>query len=176
MPGQFSLDPSSSPGEGVIFDFLNAQSPKSVILISFGTFFYPVLVGAAPLLLGEVRSTKSMAFQTPHYVTTLLKVLLKTSTPFIISRASQAFSAASLPQEVEEEMKERKLGLIVDFIPQQEVLAHPNMGAFVTHGGASSMWESIMAGVIGIYWPMVADQPMHAAYLTTKVSHVWIEQ
>ncbi|KAG8858440.1 hypothetical protein FRB96_005325 [Tulasnella sp. 330] len=43
------------------------------------------------------------------------------------------------------------------------------MGAFLTHGGVNSMYESICAGVVNIFWPQSADQPLHAAYMSQIV-------
>jgi len=149
FPGQFSLDAPKPKGDHPVFKFLDAQRTKSVWLISFGTVFFPV--------------------NAPQYITALIRVLLKNNVPFIFSKAAATFTAAAIPPELEKEISDRGLGLLLDFVPQQEVLTHPSMGAFVTHGGTSSMWESIAAGVVGIYWPFFADQPMHAAYLSTTL-------
>lgn len=102
---------------------------------------------------------------TPQYISALFRMLIKNSIPFVFSKASATFREASIP----EEMDLQGLGLICNFVPQQEALCHPSTGAFVTHGGANSMWECILAGVVGVYWPIFADQPQHAAYLSTKV-------
>lgn len=134
-----------------IFTFLDSQPPKSVILISFGTVFYP--------------------FTHPNQVEVLLKTLLETNTPFIFSRAAMGYAAAPLSKETESAIAENPdIAMIADFVPQQEVLAHPSLGAMLTHGGAGSTFEIIMYGVVGIFWPFAADQPVHAVYLTENVS------
>ncbi|KAG8975328.1 hypothetical protein FRC05_005887 [Tulasnella sp. 425] len=103
-------------------------------------------------------------------VEVLLKTLLETKTPFIFSRAAMGYAAAPLSKETESAIAENPdIAMIADFVPQQEVLAHPNLGAMLTHGGAGSTFEIIMYGVIGIFWPFAADQPVHAAYLTENL-------
>lgn len=129
-----------------IFDFLDAQKPKSVILISFGTLFFP-----------------SQEWQ----LETVLKCLIDTQTPFIFSRAPRL--CRPFDDELEKAIAESGLGMVVDFVPQQAVLEHPSLGAFLAHGGFNSLFESIMAGVLNIYWPFVADQPVHAAIMSQKV-------
>lgn len=127
-----------------IKEFLDAHS--GVILISFGSVFYPYL-------------------HTTH-ITTLIDVLLSTKTPFIFSRAAMTYAFSPLPEAVLERIKQSGIGLVSDFVPQQEVLAHLSVQAMVTHGGANSTFEILVAGVVGIFWPFAADQPVHAAYLT----------
>lgn len=60
-------------------------------------------------------------------------------------------------------------GLIVKWAPQQEVLAHPAVGAFITHNGWNSTMESICEAVPMICMPCFTDQLVNARYVT----HVW---
>ncbi|XP_024969198.1 UDP-glycosyltransferase 76B1-like [Cynara cardunculus var. scolymus] len=60
-------------------------------------------------------------------------------------------------------------GHIVKWAPQQEVLAHPATGGFLTHNGWNSTLESICEGVPMICSPCFGDQLPNARY----VSEVW---
>ncbi|KAL5825837.1 hypothetical protein ACOSQ3_021900 [Xanthoceras sorbifolium] len=68
-----------------------------------------------------------------------------------------------LPEEYFEEIKDR--GLIVSWCPQEQVLSHPSLGAFLTHCGWNSMLESIInAGKPLICWPFFAKQQTNTRY------------
>ncbi|OMO84288.1 UDP-glucuronosyl/UDP-glucosyltransferase [Corchorus olitorius] len=61
-------------------------------------------------------------------------------------------------------------GLVVPmWAPQVEVLSHPSIGGFLTHGGWNSVMESIVNGVPMIAWPLYAEQKMNAAMLTEEI-------
>ncbi|XP_022978080.1 7-deoxyloganetic acid glucosyltransferase-like [Cucurbita maxima] len=70
-------------------------------------------------------------------------------------------------EELEKGTKER--GCMVEWAPQEEVLAHEAIGGFLTHCGWNSTLESIVAGVPMICWPQFADQQTNSRY----VSEVW---
>ncbi|KAG8878583.1 hypothetical protein FRB98_006052 [Tulasnella sp. 332] len=129
-----------------IFEFLDSHPPKSVMLVSFGSIFFP-----------------SQAWQ----LEAIFKTLMETHMPFITSRAPALYQP--LGPELEKTIKDSGLGLIVDYVPQRDILTHPSLGSFLSHGGNNSMFESIAAGVLNIFWPFDADQPIHAAYMADVI-------
>ncbi|XP_076950515.1 UDP-glycosyltransferase 83A1-like [Bidens hawaiensis] len=60
-------------------------------------------------------------------------------------------------------------GKIVTWAPQQEVLAHPSVGCFLSHCGWNSTLEGVSRGVPFLCWPYFADQLLN----TTYICDVW---
>ncbi|XP_046678525.1 UDP-glycosyltransferase UGT5-like isoform X1 [Homalodisca vitripennis] len=54
--------------------------------------------------------------------------------------------------------------MIGKWMPQQDILAHPNVVLFMTHGGILSQHEAISAGVPVVCIPFFGDQPMNARF------------
>ena len=47
-------------------------------------------------------------------------------------------------------------------MPQQDLLGHPKIRLFITHGGLNSKQEAVYHGVPFIVMPVFADQPINA--------------
>ncbi|KAJ3642485.1 hypothetical protein Zmor_025265 [Zophobas morio] len=61
--------------------------------------------------------------------------------------------------------KNVKLG---KWLPQQEILAHPNVKLFITHGGLLSTTETIYHGVPVLAIPIAADQKLNAQRIVNE--------
>jgi hypothetical protein len=73
---------------------------------------------------------------------------------------------AVLPEEFLEETKER--GLLASWCPQEAVLKHPAIGAFLTHSGWNSTLETISGGVPVVSWPFFAEQQTNCRFVCTE--------
>ncbi|XP_049486527.1 UDP-glucuronosyltransferase 2A2 isoform X2 [Panthera uncia] len=57
---------------------------------------------------------------------------------------------------------------LYDWIPQNDLLGHPQTKAFITHGGTNGIYEAIYHGVPMVGVPMFADQPDNIAHMKAK--------
>ncbi|OMO72427.1 UDP-glucuronosyl/UDP-glucosyltransferase [Corchorus olitorius] len=74
---------------------------------------------------------------------------------------------SKLPNNFKEEIREK--GLILNWCPQMEVLAHEGLGCFVTHCGYNSVLEALSLGVPMLAMPQWLDQATNAK----QVEDVW---
>ncbi|KAI3793282.1 hypothetical protein L1987_35898 [Smallanthus sonchifolius] len=132
-----------------ILSWLDKQSPKSVVYVSFGSV---------------AHITKSEFHEVAHGLDNIGLPFLWVVRPRMVDGSEWL---ESLPEKFLERIGDR--GRIVKWSPQQEVLAHPATGCFWTHSGWNSILESICEGVPMICSPCFGDQPINARY----VSDVW---
>nr|AUR26631.1 UDP-glucosyltransferase 709L1 [Centella asiatica] len=126
--------------------WLDSQSPKSVIYVSFG----------------------SLALMTRDQLMEFWHGLVNSKCKFLwVIRPDSVAGNNEIPAEVAEGTKER--GYIVGWAPQEEVLAHPSVGGFLTHSGWNSTLESVIEGVPMICWPYFMDQQVNSRF----VGEVW---
>lgn len=65
--------------------------------------------------------------------------------------------------------------LMVDWLPQNDLLAHPKTRVFVTHGGTNGVQEAIFQGVPVVGLPLFFDQPDNLSRLRAKGGAVIVD-
>lgn len=129
--------------------WLDKQPPKSVVYISIGSLATMTWDQLMEFWFGVVNSGQRFLWiRRPNSV-------------------SGQHSIDQIPTELTTATDNR--GCIVGWAPQEEVLAHPAVGGFLTHGGWNSTLESIVEGVPMICWPYFMDQQPNSRL----VSEVW---
>nr|GEV55736.1 UDP-glycosyltransferase 85C1-like [Tanacetum cinerariifolium] len=116
--------------------WLQSKEANSVVYVNFGSLAVMSLQDLLEFGWGLVNSN--------HYFLWIIRTDLVDGKP------------AVLPQELEEVVKGK--GFIASWCSQEEVLNHPSVGGFLTHGGWGSMIESLSAGVPMVCWPFAHDQ------------------
>jgi len=129
--------------------WLDAQPEGSVMYVSFGSSTVMKREDLLEIWYGLVNSKKRF---------------LWVMRPDIVAGKE---NDNQIPVELEKGTKER--GFIVEWAPQEEVVAHKAIGGFLTHNGWNSTLESLVAGVPMICWPYFADQQINSRF----VSEVW---
>ncbi|KAE8711560.1 GPI transamidase subunit PIG-U isoform 1 [Hibiscus syriacus] len=127
------LPPSDSDATGCL-SWLDKQSSKSVMYISFGT-------AAAP----PEEELKALA-----------EAVEESGIPFIWSLNNEY--KHHLPDGFVQ--RTGKQGKLISWAPQTMMLGHASTGVFVTHCGANSVFESITNGVPMMCRPMFGDHGM----------------
>ncbi|XP_001944591.2 UDP-glucuronosyltransferase 2B15 [Acyrthosiphon pisum] len=103
--------------------------------------------------------------QSPHGVVyfTFGSIVKMTSLPEHIKKAL-IDGLAQIPQRVlwkyEDEIENLPKNVMVrKWLPQREILLHPNVKLFISHGGISGLYEAIDGSVPILGFPLFADQP-----------------
>ncbi|TVU11102.1 hypothetical protein EJB05_44666, partial [Eragrostis curvula] len=133
------------PQDRTCLSWLDAQAPRSVVYVAFG----------------------SLAVLEPTRFQELADGLLLTGRPFLwVVRPNFAGGDGEV-----DELKRRVggAGLVVGWAPQQGVLSHPSVACFVTHCGWNSTMEGARHGVPLLCWPYFGDQFCNRSY----VCDVW---
>lgn len=127
-------------------DWLDEQSPGSVIYVSFGSW-------AAPI--------------EPDKITGIARGLEASGRPFLWALKSHRSWRAGLPDGYTGSVAGR--GKLVSWAPQDDVLQHAAVGCYVMHCGWNSVLEALRHGVRMICYPICGDHFVNCAY----VVNVW---
>ncbi|XP_047326017.1 7-deoxyloganetic acid glucosyl transferase-like [Impatiens glandulifera] len=126
--------------------WLDSQHPRSVIYVSFG----------------------SIAVMKSEDIVEILHGLENSGRPFLwVFRPNSVHGV--WPVRELGSIGVKKQGYMVEWAPQEEVLAHPSVGGFLTHSGWNSTLESLVSGVPMICWPYFGDQQVNSRF----VGEVW---
>ncbi|KAF8022127.1 hypothetical protein BT93_G2311 [Corymbia citriodora subsp. variegata] len=141
-----SSSSSSLAEDRSCISWLDKQSPKSVIYVSFGSLAALSKAEILEIALDLADSEQSFLW---------------------VVRARSVHDPEwleKLPSRFLEALEGR--GNIVKWTPQKEVLARPAVGAFWTHSGWNSTLESISEGAPMLCMPRFADQGVKARYVS----------
>eukprot|EP00249_Psilotum_nudum_P006185 c19517_g1_i1 orf=206-1630(+) len=136
------------PEEERCLPWLSSQSATSVLYVSFG----------------------SMAVLSAEQNKQLAQGLENSEQPFlwvIRPNSVEGSLADSFPEGFVERTKNR--GFIVSWAPQLQVLSHPSVGGFLTHGGWNSITENLSTGGVPMLcWPRGAEQRLNCRLLVDE--------
>ncbi|CAN6209761.1 unnamed protein product [Urochloa humidicola] len=125
-------------------EWLDAQVPGSVLYVSFGSVVHVTQDEFMEIAWGLANSGK----------------------PFLwVVRRGLVLGVEKqeLPEGFESAVEGR--GKVIEWAPQQEVLAHPAVGGFWTHSGWNSTLECVYEGVPMLSRPVFGDQLATGRYL-----------
>ncbi|KAK4277679.1 hypothetical protein QN277_015639 [Acacia crassicarpa] len=133
-----------------VMEWLNDQPVSSVLLLCFGSRGY---------------------FEDTDQVTEIACALERSGVHFVWALRRPPSDSVSAPGDycdvaevLPEGFLERtaRIGRVIGWAPQAQILAHKAVGGFVSHCGWNSILESIYFGVPIATWPLFGDQGMNA--------------
>ncbi|KAJ4797386.1 Glycosyltransferase [Rhynchospora pubera] len=135
-----------------IMGWLGNRERRSVVLVSFGSSY---------VMRNKEMEQLSIALEMSEANFIWIVRLLKHTEENVKAHDPDAF-ATELPAWFMANLQKEKGIVVNSWAPQMEILAHPNLGAFLTHCGRSSILEGMKAGVPMIALPLEIDQPLNA--------------
>ncbi|KAL9247996.1 hypothetical protein vseg_021363 [Gypsophila vaccaria] len=143
-----SVTKSNSEGDKTIGDdvleWLNRRKENSVLYVSFGSY--------APICKEQFHEIAIGLEGSGHSFIWVARANLSGD------QGDQGW----FPEGFEERVKESNQGVIIKtWAPQEAILDHPSVGAFMTHCGWNSCLETLSHGVPVITWPLRVEQFNH---------------
>ncbi|TVU20051.1 hypothetical protein EJB05_36238, partial [Eragrostis curvula] len=142
-PLSLPLPPPATPsngGDSQCIDWLDKKQAESVVYLCFSSLTHVSHAQLNELALGLEASGK----------------------PFLWVVRSDSWAP---PEGWKERVGDRGM-VVTGWAPQTAILAHPAVGAFVTHCGWNSVLETVVAGVPVLTWPMVFEQFITERFVT----------
>ncbi|CAH8316634.1 unnamed protein product [Eruca vesicaria subsp. sativa] len=127
-------------------EWLDSRGEASVVYISFGTVAYLKQEQMEEMAHGVLKSGLTFLW------------VIRPPLPDL------NLETLVVPQEIKEACGEGK-GKIVEWCPQEQVLAHSSVACFVTHCGWNSTTEALSLGVPVVCFPQWGDQVTNAVYM-----------
>lgn len=141
-----------------VFEWLDAREPSSVVYVSFGS-----LLTVTETQLHELAHGLALA-ERPF-----LWVYRAPNAPQVLpSETEDASCFDGLPAGFLERVEGRGK-LIHGWAPQEKILAHEAVGAFMSHCGWNSSLEALWAGKPLIAWPLAVEQRLTARYFANDM-------
>ncbi|KAJ9705135.1 hypothetical protein PVL29_003267 [Vitis rotundifolia] len=126
-------------------EWLDSKPPSSVVYISFGSVVYLKQEQVDEIAYGLLNSGVQFIWvMKPPHKDAGLELLV-------------------LPEGFLEKAGDK--GKVVQWSPQEQVLAHPSVACFVTHCGWNSSMEALSSGMPVVAFPQWGDQVTDAKYL-----------
>ncbi|KAL6347028.1 hypothetical protein AAG906_012279 [Vitis piasezkii] len=126
-------------------EWLDSKPPSSVVYISFGSVVYLKQDQVDEIAYGLLNSGLHFLWvMKPPHKDAGLELLV-------------------LPEGFLEKAGDK--GKVVQWSPQEQVLAHPSVTCFVTHCGWNSSMEALSSGMPAVAFPQWGDQVTDAKYL-----------
>ncbi|KAJ3119510.1 hypothetical protein HK098_005388 [Nowakowskiella sp. JEL0407] len=143
MPGNVSMGTSRSgvnekgKDSSVVIDWLEEKQRNhiDVIYAAFGTFYAPSDNDIVQAFKGLVTSNRAVLWSLKD------------------SKRAESLLSKTLPSELHSNV------LITNWVQQKQVLAHPAVKIFFSHGGYNSLTECVHFGKPMLCKPMFGDQP-----------------
>ncbi|KAI4337681.1 hypothetical protein L6164_016065 [Bauhinia variegata] len=128
--------------EAECLEWLDSKEPNSVVYVNFGSITVMTSDQLIEFAWGLANSQKTFLW--------------------VIRPDLVAGDKAVLPPEFVTATESR--GLLSSWCPQEQVLARPAIGGFLTHSGWNSTIESVCGGVPVICWPFFAEQQTNCRF------------